>query len=205
MGKIFYIIGKSGSGKDTIKNNLIELIKCNHYDISEIVPCTTRPKRDGETEGIEYHFVNPEIMKEDDEHDDILELRDYDTINGTWWYYTRKSDVDLYEHDYITIGTAESFRTMCLYFGKENVIPIYIYTSGKQRLMRMTERESRNTVPNYKEVCRRYIEDEKDFSDENLKRAGIDENHMFYNEEGYASFLADSLFLNVILKELKPE
>ena len=201
MGKIFCIIGKSGSGKDTIKNSLMEIINQN-YDFKEIIQCTTRPKRDGETDGKEYHFVTPELMREDDSHNDIFELRSYDTVDGTWYYYTRNSDIDIYENNYITIGTIESFRTLSLHFGKNRVIPIYIYTSSKQRLEWMIERESRNLVSNYKEVCRRYIADEDDFTDEKLHKAGIDDDHMYYNEDGYALFLTDTLFHKVILYEM---
>ena len=201
MGKIFCIVGKSGSGKDTIKNNLIQFVNQN-YDFKEIIQCTTRPKRDGETDGVDYHFVTPELMREDDNHNDIFELRSYDTVDGTWYYYIRNSDVDIYENNYIAIGTIESFKTLSLHFGRENVIPIYIYTSSKQRLEWMIDRESRNLVPNYKEVCRRFIADEQDFSDENLKKAGIDEDHMYYNEDGYALFLTDTLFHKVILYEM---
>lgn len=202
MGKIFYILGKSGTGKDTIKRNLMDLINNNYADFKEIIQCTTRPKRYGETEGIEYYFVNEEQMHSDNKKDVILEMREYDTTQGKWYYYTRKTDIDISEYNYIGIGTIESFKNICLAFGKENVVPIYIYTSENQRLKWMIKRESMNIVPSYKEVCRRYIKDEEDFTDEKLKQGGIDENHMFYNEDGYALFLTDTLFHNVILHEM---
>ena len=41
MGKIFYIMGKSASGKDTIYKELIEKMPKFH----SIVPYTTRPMR----------------------------------------------------------------------------------------------------------------------------------------------------------------
>ena len=66
----------------------------------------------------------------------------------------------------------------------------------------MIERESRNLVPNYKEVCRRYIADEDDFTDEKLHKAGIDDEHMYYNEDGYALFLTDTICHKVILYEM---
>ena len=55
MGKIFCIVGKSSSGKDTIYKRLL---KINSLKIKKIIPYTTRPIRQGEKEGVEYHFVD---------------------------------------------------------------------------------------------------------------------------------------------------
>lgn len=48
MGKIFYIMGKSSSGKDTIYSRLLE---DSQLGLSRIVLYTTRPMREGEQEG----------------------------------------------------------------------------------------------------------------------------------------------------------
>ena len=55
MGKIFYIMGKSSSGKDTIYRKLQE---SENLKLGRLVLYTTRPIRDGEKEGQEYHFVD---------------------------------------------------------------------------------------------------------------------------------------------------
>lgn len=60
MGKIFYIMGKSASGKDTIYKELIEKMPKFH----SIVPYTTRPMREGEKDGVEYFFVDQERFDE---------------------------------------------------------------------------------------------------------------------------------------------
>ena len=49
MGKIFYVMGKSASGKDTIYKKLLERFP----GLKTVVTYTTRPIRDGETEGVE--------------------------------------------------------------------------------------------------------------------------------------------------------
>ena len=54
MGKIFYVMGKSASGKDTIYKKLLERFP----GLKTVVTYTTRPIRDGETEGVEYHFTS---------------------------------------------------------------------------------------------------------------------------------------------------
>ena len=55
MGKIFYLMGKSSSGKDTIYNQLIQK---ESLRLKKIVLYTTRPRRTGETNGIQYYFVD---------------------------------------------------------------------------------------------------------------------------------------------------
>ena len=55
MGKIFYVFGKSSTGKDTIYRNLMEN---KALRLRPIVPYTTRPVRAGETPGVEYHFTD---------------------------------------------------------------------------------------------------------------------------------------------------
>ena len=58
MGKIYYIMGKSSSGKDT----LFRKIKQELPMLQTVTLYTTRPKREGEREGVEYHFVTDEQM-----------------------------------------------------------------------------------------------------------------------------------------------
>lgn len=60
MGKIFYVMGKSSSGKDTIFR---ELMKDETLGLQEIVLYTTRPIRAGEKDGVDYHFVDDEVLR----------------------------------------------------------------------------------------------------------------------------------------------
>ena len=60
MGKIFYIAGKSATGKDTIYENI--LVR-EALGLRPLVPYTTRPIRANETEGVEYHFTDEEGLK----------------------------------------------------------------------------------------------------------------------------------------------
>ncbi len=48
------ICAPSGTGKSTLLNRL----KQDHPDLEWSVSCTTRPKRSGETDGIDYHFID---------------------------------------------------------------------------------------------------------------------------------------------------
>ena len=71
MGKIYYIMGKSASGKDSIFKEL----KKRMPQLREIVLYTTRPIRENETEGAEYHFVNEEFLREMQEKGGIMGVK----------------------------------------------------------------------------------------------------------------------------------
>ena len=85
MGKIYCLLGKSSSGKDTLFKMLLEE---SGLALKTIVPYTTRPIRVGEQEGVEYHFVTEETQKKLEAEGKIIELRAYDTICGIWKYFT---------------------------------------------------------------------------------------------------------------------
>jgi len=170
MGKIFYIMGKSSSGKDTIYKRLSERMP----ELQRIVPYTTRPIRDGEQEGVEYHFVGEDRLREMQEAGRVIEVRAYNTKCGVWTYFTADDgQIDLEKKDYLVIGTLESFQALKKYFGEEKIVPIYIEVDDGVRLSRALEREQREKEPRYEEMCRRFLADSADFSEENLRRAGI--------------------------------
>lgn len=170
MGKIFYIMGKSASGKDSIFKKL----KNRMPELRDIVLYTTRPIRENETEGVEYHFVNEEFLRGMQEKKRVIELRSYDTKCGIWKYFTADDgQIDLEEFYYLAIGTLESYAAMRVYFGLENVVPIYVEVEDGLRLFRAVERERRQKDPKYAEMCRRFLADSEDFSEENLEMSGI--------------------------------
>jgi guanylate kinase len=171
MGKIFYIMGKSSSGKDTIYKMLIEN---ERLDLKRIVPYTTRPIRLGERDGVEYHFTDINGMEKLQNENKIIESRSYNTVYGVWHYFTAKDEqIDLTHNDYLIIGTLQSYVNTRDYFGEDKVIPIYIDLDDGERLSRAIERERKQSQPKYEELCRRYLADAADFSEDNLKNAGI--------------------------------
>ncbi len=169
MGKIFYIMGKSSSGKDTIYKKLIEK---THF--KTIVGYTTRPMRENETEGVEYHFVSMEKKDELEHQGKIIEWRCYHTVYGDWYYFTvDDGQIDLYHENYILIGTLEAYTNIRNYYGSEHVVPLYIEVEDGERLIRAIERERQQDTPKYVEMCRRFIADSEDFSEEKLRKSGI--------------------------------
>ena len=171
MGRIFCIIGKSSSGKDTIYK---KLLKCPELGLKNIVPYTTRPIRAGEQEGVEYHFVTVEQMEQMRAENKIIESRFYDTVLGRWYYFTAKdSQLELEKYDYLVIGTLVSYVKTRNYFGENKVVAIYIDLEDGERLTRALQREKKQSEPRYEEMCRRFLADTKDFSEENLRKAGV--------------------------------
>jgi len=168
--KIFYIMGKSASGKDSVFK---ELMKKGSDIFEPIIPYTTRPMRKGEVNGKDYNFVSNEEFDEMLKDNMIIEYRSYKVANkDTWTYLTPKlKDVGAGKV-YLGIGTLESYKSMKEYYG-DDMIPIYIEVDDETRLKRAIDRESTQNNPNYKEVCRRFISDEEDFSEEKLKEANI--------------------------------
>lgn len=170
MGKIYYVMGKSSSGKDTIYKMLLE----RHPQFHTVVPYTTRPIREGERDGVEYFFVGAEELHEMQEAEKIIEMRSYNTKCGIWTYFTADDgQIDLDRYDYLMIGTLVSYRALREYFGEERLVPIYIEVEDGLRLSRALERERRQAEPKYAEMCRRFLADTEDFSEENIRAAGI--------------------------------
>ena len=170
MGKIFYIMGKSASGKDTIFRELKE--RCPQLGM--VVPYTTRPIRAGEKNGVEYFFTDEAALAKMEAEHKIIEIRSYDTVHGIWKYFTAADgQINLESSDYLMIGTLESYRKMREYYGEEHLIPLYIEVEDGERLTRALLREQQQAQPKYKEMCRRFLADEEDFSEENLKKLGI--------------------------------
>lgn len=170
MGKIFYIMGKSSSGKDTIYQRLKE----EFPQFKIITLYTTRPIREGEKDGREYYFVAEDNLNQFKNKKKIIECRTYETVDGPWSYFTiDDGQFDLKNSNYLMIGTLESYKSMREYFGKELIIPLYIDVEPGIRLERALARERKQKCPRYKELCRRYLADEEDFSKENMQRCNI--------------------------------
>ncbi len=179
MGKIFCVMGKSTSGKDTIYKRLLA---DESLGLKRIVLYTTRPIRARETDGVEYHFCTQEQEEELQKAGKIIEKRTYDTVYGPWDYFTvDDGSVDLDRDDYLIIGTLDSYQSLIAYYSTEQVVPIYIEVDDGIRLQRAMRREQKQEKPRYEEMCRRFLGDAKDFSDDRIRECGITKR--FVNDE----------------------
>ena len=121
MGKIFYIMGKSSSGKDTIYSRLrID----ETLGFSNLVLYTTRPMREGEKQGREYYFVGEEQFRQLKEAGKVIEARTYETVYGSWIYFTvddgQMTDT---RKSYLGIGTLESYTQLKNYLVRKKLRP----------------------------------------------------------------------------------
>lgn len=172
MGKIFCIMGKSSSGKDTIYKRLLA---DETLGLKRIVTYTTRPIRKGEKDGEEYYFIGEEDVERLSKEGKIVELRAYDTVHGIWKYMTvADENINLAANNYVIIGTPESYSGCLKFFGQSIMVPILITVDDGVRLERALRRERKQENPKYEEMCRRFLADVRDFSEERLKEAGID-------------------------------
>lgn len=164
-------MGKSASGKDHI---YARLAAHEELGLKKLVLYTTRPIRAEEEDGKQYYFVDDKKLKEFQEKGCVIEARAYHTVHGIWTYFTADDgQVNLDASDYLGIGTLESYVKMREYYGKENVCPVYIEVEDGERLARALKRERGQEIPRYEEMCRRFLADSEDFSEENIAKAGI--------------------------------
>lgn len=160
--KIIALFGKSGAGKDTL---LKELCLKEELNLNKIIRCTTREPRENESEGNPYHFITPAAFLEEVMNFNMLEANEF----NKWFYGTNIADL---KKDLVNIGAFDVDAVSNLMEDNRlEVIPIYIQTSDKIRLIRQLNRE---TNPNCTEICRRYLSDTEDYED-------IDFNYLSIN------------------------
>ena len=172
-------MGKSATGKDTLYKKILE---DETLQLKTVIPYTTRPIREGEINGVEYFFCDNEKVASLEKEGKVIERRDYDTIYGIWTYCTvDDGQIDLENANYLMIGTLESYYKLRDYYGKAYLVPIYIEVEDGERLYRALKREQEQLNPKYEEMCRRFLADTKDFSEENLKLAQIQKRFINLN------------------------
>ena len=175
MGKLYVIMGKSATGKDTVVEKLQERLTEKYgKGLRQIVDYTTRPVREHEQNGVDYHFVTIEQMEELKAAGKVIECRCYQTIHGPWYYFNvDDGQFDLERENCLMITTLEGYAQIKEYFGEEKVVPLYLEISDRTRMHRAMEREDKQSQPKYAELCRRFLADNEDFTEERLTELGI--------------------------------
>lgn len=151
--KILALFGKSASGKDTIQ----KWITANFPNLTnKIISCTTRPPRSGEQDGVDYFFLSDEEFAKKVLDGSMLEATSF----REWFYGTALDQLD---PDKINIGVFNITGVECiLNDSRLDVVPVWIHASDRTRLRRSLDREDN---PDCKEICRRFLADEKDFDE----------------------------------------
>ena len=189
MGKIYYLLGKSATGKDTLYK---KLMRDASLGLKSAVMYTTRPKRSGEKDGVDYHFIDEAELSRLREAGKVIEERTYQTVHGPWTYLTvSDGQLDPDKGDYLIEGVLQSYISTRDYFGSDKVVPLYIEVEDGERLLRALKRERKQQIPRYEEMCRRFLADMEDFSEEKLVSAGITRRFRNVDSKKLAEQLAE--------------
>jgi len=157
--KILALFGKSGSGKSTIQQYLVEQCAMN-----SIIACTTRPKREREQNGKDYYFLTENEFN----NQKMLEITKF----NNWFYGT---PIEALKSNTINIGVFNIQSIEQLLQNNElEIVPVYIWCPDKDRLLRNLTRE---TFPNCIEICRRFLTDEEDFNNISFEYEFFDNSH----------------------------
>lgn len=150
MYKIIAIMGEAGTGKDSLMQEILKL----KPEFHEIISCTTRPKRQGEIEGVNYYYYTPEQFGDRVLHDEMLEC----TVFNDWFYGTSYDSV---RSDCVNIGVFNPTGVESLLARPDvDVKVIRVVAEDKTRLIRQLNREE---WPDVREIVRRFNADWMDF------------------------------------------
>lgn len=144
------LVGKTCSGKDTVKRKLLKM------GMKSVVTYTTRPPRKNETDGVSYHFINEEEFLKKKQHGFFAETTSYRVANGETWHYGSALE-DLTDDKVIIVnphGLREIKKIKSL-----NPVAFYITASNKTISKRLTKRGD-----DLAEAKRRLKADSEDFS-----------------------------------------
>lgn len=178
--EVIALFGESASGKDTIQKWLVSYLPNVTHGI---ISCTTRPPRQGERDGVDYHFITEEEFTKKVLSYDMLEATEF----RKWFYGTPIQSLD---KDKINVGVFNIAGIEALLEDSRlHVTPIYVRASDKERLIRSLNREEN---PDCEEICRRYFADKKDFSN-------IDFNYIEFENNNISLILErEDFFCNLI-------
>ena len=156
---IVALFGAAGAGKDTLQK---EIVKQSPDLFQEIISSTTRPKREYEIDGKDYHFISELNHQQYLNNNDYLEHTEF----RGWYYGTLKSSI---AKNCFNIGVFNIFgvkQLLQLPHDEYRIIPIFVIARQKTRLLRQLNREA---SPDCEEIVRRFITDAEDLKPENTR------------------------------------
>ena len=162
--KVFMIIGKSFSGKDTLLNSILwDNDFCKNNKLNRLVRYTTRKQRPNEVEGESYHFISDEEYLINYKDNENVSVTSFNSEFGDLHYITDFSKLKP-DTNYITVGDPESIADYKNILGNRLCV-IYLMPPDWvlfQRFSRRNDNQDYNYLK-YKEIHRRFIDDMKKF------------------------------------------
>lgn len=160
MKKIFLILGKASAGKDSIAR---EVSKRLNMPIA--LSFTTRPKRSGEEQGVEYDFISLDEFMDRQVNKQLAEFTRYKVVGGHIWYYGLTRE-ELEKDDYvIAIVNPDGAKQIKKIYG-DKAVTIEIKADRVERIKRYIKRGGVECIG---ECFRRLLADDKDFENFNPK------------------------------------
>lgn len=160
---IFAILGQTNSGKSTM------IKKLNSIGYNTPVEFTTRPKREGEVDGVDYHFLTKKQYNKLRNEKKILHHYATTCVDGDVWEYG--FDIEkLKSKKVVIIANPTSLKILKEHF--ESITTIYLAIDYKTRLKRGLDRNDYNK----EEIERRFEDDQKHFSGLQTDFTLIEEN-----------------------------
>lgn len=168
MNKLFMLLGRSSCGKDTLMKRVIA-----EGLAYPLIYHTTRPRREGEVNGVQYFFGDDNDFKKSKKSDSILEYRSYN-VHGSVWYYWTEYDIQFrQDKNLICTGTLDMLKSYRDKIIDYDIIPIMITVNDLLLVERALGREKQMATPNIVEMCRRYISDYEDYSSDKVRESNI--------------------------------
>ena len=191
MRNILVICGKTASGKNLVRDILVE-----KYNYNPIITYTSRPQRKGEKQDITYHFISDEEFNQKIDEGFFAEWKSYITNEGIWYYGTALEDcVNATDNDVIIL-TPDGVRD--LKKNGVNAIVIYLYSNLNTIKHRLKFRGD-----DLKEVERRISSDIKDFKNAEMLADRIIYNNLNDNIDSVVENIV--YWYKKILKEKRNE
>lgn len=131
---IVILVGESASGKTTLARDLQQF-----EGFSQIVTYTTRPPRNGEQDGVDYHFITDEKFNVMIDNNEFVEHASY-----RGWQYGTAINSKITE-DVVIVLTPAGARAFRKFAAEHpelelDLFVIYIMVDRRSRLMKLLER-----------------------------------------------------------------
>ena len=148
------LIGKSGSGKSSVGQELVD------RGYRKIITTTTRPPRDGEVNAKDYTLVDDETFEKFKANGYFVETREYETTEGIWKYGSAVKSFENVTNKEVVILTPDAIPDVIPILRKNNKAYIVVYLKADDNVLRKRLYERGDAS---EEIERRLKADDYDF------------------------------------------